>query len=111
MSVSFPSWSLNYALLTELLDIRVVVTAAEFPDPRVLSYDLLFQRVLRHLDLYGERFGNPYYLTTSKHSSAVESDYVVVFFVAGGRFAPGWSWVWKSYRSLHRKFVQARRRF
>ncbi|KAF8312119.1 Rho GTPase activation protein [Clavulina sp. PMI_390] len=68
------------------VDYEVVITAAEFPDPRVLSYDLLFQRVLRYLDLF------------------VESDYSVVFLVAGGKFAPGWSWVWKSYRSLNRKY-------
>lgn len=35
----------------------------------------------------------------------VESDYTVVFLVAGGRYAPGWNWVWKAYRSLHRKYV------
>lgn len=41
-------------LISPLMSLhRVVITAAEFPDPRYLSYDLLFQRVLRHLDLYG----------------------------------------------------------
>ncbi len=36
--------------------------------------------------------------------SAVESDYTVVFFAAGGRHTPGWNWVWKAYRSLSRKY-------
>ena len=37
-------------------------------------------------------------------SCAVESDYTVVFFAAGGRHTPGWNWVWKAYRSLSRKY-------
>ena len=41
-----------------------------------------------------------YWLT----SHAVESDYTVVFFAAGGRHTPGWNWVWKAYRSLSRKY-------
>lgn len=102
-SFSSPQRS-NYASLITNLDLSVVVTAAEFPDPRVLSYDLLFQRVLRHLDLYGgQRWFLSFYPPLT--SGTVESDYAVVFFVAGGRYAPGWSWVWKSYRSLHRKCV------
>lgn len=34
----------------------------------------------------------------------VESDYTVVFFAAGGKYTPGWNWVWKAYRSLSRKY-------
>lgn len=36
--------------------------------------------------------------------SLVESDYTVVFFAAGGKYTPGWNWVWKAYRSLSRKY-------
>lgn len=85
---------------------RVVITAAEFPDPRLLSYDLLFQRVLRHLDLYGMSTStSDSKLPSLERFCAVESDYTVVFLVAGGKYAPGWSWVWKSYRGLSRKCV------
>jgi len=34
----------------------------------------------------------------------VEADYTVIFFAAGARHNPGWSWVWKAYRSLNRKY-------
>jgi Rho GTPase-activating protein 1 len=34
----------------------------------------------------------------------VEADYTVVFLAAGGRYSPGWSWIWKAYRSLSRKY-------
>ncbi|KAG8977160.1 hypothetical protein FRC05_002157 [Tulasnella sp. 425] len=64
----------------------VVITAAALPDPRTISYDLLLVRILAHLDAY------------------VESDYTIVFLAAGGRYTPGWNWVWKAYRSLSRKY-------
>jgi len=35
---------------------------------------------------------------------AVEADYTLVFFAAGGNHAPSWNWVWKAYRSLNRKY-------
>lgn len=57
-----PLW-LDYALLIRNLNLSVVVTAAEFPDPRILSYDLLFQRVLRYLDMYGEQSEDACYPT------------------------------------------------
>ena len=34
----------------------------------------------------------------------VEADYTVVFFAAGAKHAPSWNWVWKTYRSLSRKY-------
>ncbi|KAL5501361.1 hypothetical protein ACEPAH_8621 [Sanghuangporus vaninii] len=68
------------------VDYEVVMNASAFPDPRVISYDLLLSRILSYLDLF------------------VESDYSVVFFAAGGRYAPSWNWVWKAYRSLSRKY-------
>ncbi|KAG8968694.1 hypothetical protein FRC03_006441 [Tulasnella sp. 419] len=64
----------------------VVITAAALPDPHEVSYDVLLQRLLLQLDLY------------------VENDYTVVFLTAGGRYTPGWNWVWKAYRSLNRKY-------
>ncbi|KIM28453.1 hypothetical protein M408DRAFT_329507 [Serendipita vermifera MAFF 305830] len=64
----------------------VVVTAAALPDPSHVNYDLLLQLILSYLDLY------------------VEADYCVVFLAAGGRYSPGWSWIWKAYRSLNRKY-------
>ncbi|KZT09163.1 Rho GTPase activation protein [Laetiporus sulphureus 93-53] len=64
----------------------VVMNASVLPDPREIDYDILLSRILSYLDLY------------------VESDYTVVFFAAGGRYTPGWSWVWKAYRSLSRKY-------
>ncbi|QRV77927.1 Rho GTPase-activating protein 1 [Ceratobasidium sp. AG-Ba] len=65
---------------------RVIVTAAAFPDPRQISYDILLSRILAYLDLY------------------VENDYVVVFLAAGGRHTPSWNWIWKAYRGLSRKY-------
>ncbi|KAG2123806.1 hypothetical protein DEU56DRAFT_828775 [Suillus clintonianus] len=64
----------------------VIISASALPDPQEVSYDLLLQRILSYLDLF------------------VESDYTVVFFAAGGRYAPHWNWVWKAYRSLSRKY-------
>ncbi|KAG1735182.1 hypothetical protein EDB19DRAFT_2026261 [Suillus lakei] len=64
----------------------VILNASALPDPQEVSYDLLLQRILSYLDLF------------------VESDYTVVFFAAGGRYAPNWNWVWKAYRSLSRKY-------
>ncbi|KAG0708429.1 hypothetical protein DFH29DRAFT_892451 [Suillus ampliporus] len=64
----------------------VILNASALPDPHEVSYDLLLQRILSYLDLF------------------VESDYTVVFFAAGGRYAPNWNWVWKAYRSLSRKY-------
>ncbi|KAH7885497.1 hypothetical protein F5I97DRAFT_1886063 [Phlebopus sp. FC_14] len=64
----------------------VIINASALPDPHEVSYDLLLTRILAYLDLY------------------VESDYTVVFFAAGGRYAPSWNWVWKAYRSLSRKY-------
>ncbi|CAE6487177.1 unnamed protein product [Rhizoctonia solani] len=64
----------------------VIVTAASFPDPRQISYDILLARIVAYLDLY------------------VENDYVVVFLAAGGRHTPSWNWIWKAYRSMSRKY-------
>ncbi|KIK80190.1 hypothetical protein PAXRUDRAFT_833676 [Paxillus rubicundulus Ve08.2h10] len=64
----------------------VIINASALPDPNEVSYDLLLSRILLYLDLY------------------VESDYTVVFFATGGRYAPSWNWVWKAYRSLSRKY-------
>lgn len=64
----------------------VILSSSALPDPQEVSYDLLLQRILSYLDLF------------------VESDYTVVFFAAGGRYAPSWNWVWKAYRSLSRKY-------
>lgn len=64
----------------------VVMTAAALPNPDHVDYDVLLQLILEYLDLY------------------VEADYCVVFLAAGGRFSPGWSWIWKAYRSLSRKY-------
>ncbi|KEP51997.1 Rho GTPase-activating-like protein [Rhizoctonia solani 123E] len=68
------------------VDYEVVVTAASFPDPRQISYDILLARIVAYLDLY------------------VENDYVVVFLAAGGRHTPSWNWIWKAYRSMSRKY-------
>ncbi|CAE6442332.1 unnamed protein product [Rhizoctonia solani] len=64
----------------------VIVTAASFPDPRQISYDILLSRIIAYLDLY------------------VENDYIVVFLAAGGRHTPSWNWIWKAYRSMSRKY-------
>ncbi|KAG8214398.1 Rho GTPase-activating protein [Butyriboletus roseoflavus] len=64
----------------------VIISASALPDPHQVSYDILISRILSYLDLY------------------VESDYTVVFFAAGGRHAPSWNWVWRTYRSLSRKY-------
>ncbi|SJL07966.1 uncharacterized protein ARMOST_11324 [Armillaria ostoyae] len=64
----------------------VVLNASALPDPRDVNYDLLLSRILSYLNLY------------------VEADYTVIFFAAGGKYTPGWNWVWKAYRSLSRKY-------
>lgn len=98
---------------------RVVMNASALPDPKEVSYDLLLsyacpfhtepvlfaelglcRRVLSYLNLYGKCF---FVIKSSMLNNiclAVESDYTVVFFAAGGRHTPGWNWVWKAYRSL-----------
>ncbi|KAH0831853.1 Rho GTPase activation protein, partial [Lanmaoa asiatica] len=68
------------------VDYEVIVSASALPDPREVSYDILLSCV------------------ATCSSPAVESDYTVVFFAAGGRHAPSWNWVWKAYRSLSRKY-------
>ncbi|KAG8823480.1 hypothetical protein FRC19_003733 [Serendipita sp. 401] len=52
----------------------------------IFNGGLDFEHILSYLDLY------------------VEADYTVVFLAAGGRYSPGWSWIWKAYRSLSRKY-------
>ncbi|KAG8794528.1 hypothetical protein FRC17_008281, partial [Serendipita sp. 399] len=64
----------------------VIITAAALPNPSHVDYDVLLRHILSYLDLY------------------VEADYCVVFLAAGGRYSPGWSWIWKAYRSLSRKY-------
>ncbi|KAF8626759.1 hypothetical protein AX15_004708 [Amanita polypyramis BW_CC] len=64
----------------------LVINASALPDPQQFLYDILLARILAYLNLY------------------VESDYTLVFFAAGGRYTPGWNWVWKAYRSLSRKY-------
>ena len=62
----------------------------------------IFRRILGYLNLYGMQ--SHILHTESTELFLVESDYTVVFFAAGGRYTPGWNWVWKAYRSLSRKY-------
>ena len=55
-----------------------------------------------HPSLYNSQITRSNMVLVSLH--AVEADYTVVFFAAGGKHAPSWNWVWKAYRSLNRKY-------
>jgi len=56
------------------------------PDPKLVSYDLLLSRIIEYFDQFAE------------------SDYTVVLFAAGSRYQVPWTWLWKAYRNLGRKF-------
>lgn len=64
----------------------VVLAACCLPDPSEVDYDALLDRIMDTLDLF------------------VENDYTVVYFAAGGHHRPGWSWIWRAYRRLDRRF-------
>ncbi|KAI8821089.1 Rho GTPase activation protein [Fimicolochytrium jonesii] len=57
-----------------------------FPDPRAANYDDLLKLLLQRLD------------------EVVESDYVLVFFAAGSQYQPGWSFLYRAYSLLGRKY-------
>ncbi|PWN46910.1 hypothetical protein IE53DRAFT_390949 [Violaceomyces palustris] len=64
----------------------VVLAACCLPDPREVDYDFLLDRIMAVMDLF------------------VENDYCIIYFAGGGKHRPGWSWIWKAYRRLGRKF-------
>ncbi|CAG8545146.1 12996_t:CDS:2 [Funneliformis caledonium] len=64
----------------------VILCACNLPDPTEVDYDKILSRILLKLDLF------------------VESDYTVVLFIGGAKHNPGWSWMFKAYKSLSRKY-------
>ncbi|KAG8714124.1 hypothetical protein FRC08_012339 [Ceratobasidium sp. 394] len=100
----------------------VIVTAAGFPDPRQISYDILLSYapiltycyVSYELNLAGASLRTStcmvdtpaIYVLAARliPTSLVENDYIVVFFAADGRHTPSWNWIWKAYRGLSRKY-------
>lgn len=100
----------------------VVITAAALPNPTIVDYDVLLQYVrlaaaryrtltfvyqinivvpgpIRYIHL-----STSLVLSTYLPLNTVEADYTVVFLAAGGKHSPGWSWIWRAYRSLSRKY-------
>ncbi|GAC93215.1 hypothetical protein PHSY_000778 [Pseudozyma hubeiensis SY62] len=64
----------------------VVLAACCLPSPAEVDYDALLDRIMDTLDLF------------------VENDYTVIYFNAGGSHRPGWSWLWRAYQRLDRRF-------
>ncbi|KAI8053364.1 divergent CRAL/TRIO domain-containing protein [Syncephalis plumigaleata] len=64
----------------------IVFFACNLPDPQRADYDLLLTQILSRLDHF------------------VENDYTVVLFSGGARYRPGWSWLFKAYNQLGRKY-------
>ncbi|KAG0244392.1 hypothetical protein BGX31_009221 [Mortierella sp. GBA43] len=62
----------------------VVICACNLPDPNVVDYDTILRDVLAQLEQF------------------VENDYTVVLFSGGARYRPGWTWLFRAYRSLGR---------
>ncbi|RKP09251.1 Rho GTPase activation protein, partial [Thamnocephalis sphaerospora] len=60
----------------------LIFCACHLPDPQTADYDVL----LEYLDQF------------------VENDYTVVLFSGGARFRPGWSWLFRAYNQLGRKY-------
>ncbi|CAG8444995.1 10292_t:CDS:2 [Diversispora eburnea] len=63
----------------------VIICACNLPDPKEVDYNRILERILLKLDLF------------------VESDYTVVLFAGGAKHNPGWSWMFRAYKSLGRK--------
>nr|CAG8551265.1 15293_t:CDS:2 [Entrophospora candida] len=66
----------------------VIICACNLPDPAEVGYDRILSRILYKLDLF------------------VESDYTVVLFTGGAKHKPGWTWMFKAYKSLSRNLSQ-----
>ncbi|KAL7748031.1 hypothetical protein RI367_006577 [Sorochytrium milnesiophthora] len=64
----------------------LVFCASHLPDPKQYNYDAILSIVLSTLDDF------------------VESDYVVVMFTAAAEHRPGWTWMFKAYNALGRKY-------
>ncbi|KAL9940690.1 hypothetical protein V8E36_000178 [Tilletia maclaganii] len=64
----------------------VVLASCGIPDPREVDHDALFDRIMMTMELF------------------VETDYTLIYFASGGKHAVRWSWIWKTYRRIGRKF-------
>ncbi|KAK0550624.1 hypothetical protein OC845_002579 [Tilletia horrida] len=64
----------------------VVLAGCGIPDPREVDHDALFDRIMSTMELF------------------VETDYTLIYFASGGKHALRWSWIWKTYRRIGRKF-------
>ena len=98
------------------------MSLSALPDPNEVNYDLLLScvyqtccpdyhlfkrsssRVLTYLNLYGMIIWSNSHYSAAHANEAVESDYTVVLFAAGGGHTPPRNWMWKAYRGLSRKY-------
>ncbi|KAE8222937.1 hypothetical protein CF319_g3949 [Tilletia indica] len=64
----------------------VVLASCGIPDPKEVDHDALFDRIMTTMELF------------------VETDYTLIYFASGGKHAVRWSWIWKTYRRIGRKF-------
>ncbi|KAJ1974698.1 hypothetical protein H4R35_003490 [Dimargaris xerosporica] len=64
----------------------LVFCACNFLSTRDVDYDKVLIMILNKLDEF------------------VENDYTVVLFASGAKHRPGWTWLFKAYRSLSRKY-------
>ncbi|KAI8811246.1 Rho GTPase activation protein [Cladochytrium replicatum] len=64
----------------------LVFYACHLPNPKNTDYDKLLSLLVQRLDQY------------------VENDYVIVFFCAGSKYQPSWSWLFGAYNTLGRKY-------
>ncbi|KAI9594140.1 Rho GTPase activation protein [Syncephalis fuscata] len=98
--VVFPDHLENEQVLKEFVDSSVIYQAGNdyegrpmivffachLPDPQRANYDLVLDHILAKLDQY------------------VENDYTTILFSGGARYRPGWSWLFKAYNQLGRKY-------
>ncbi|KAF9164663.1 hypothetical protein DFQ27_009268 [Actinomortierella ambigua] len=64
----------------------VVLCACNLPDPSKVDYDVLLRVILAQLEHF------------------VENDYTVVMFAGGAVHRPSWTWLFKAYRGLNRRY-------
>jgi len=87
----------------------LVFAAANLPDPKVVSYDVLLKYssfyifMCYSLNTFFTSFIDLCSYLTSQLDLVVESDYVVVLFYHGMVHRPSWSWLKETYSVLTRK--------
>ncbi|KAJ3411867.1 hypothetical protein HDV05_001549 [Chytridiales sp. JEL 0842] len=64
----------------------LIFYSLHMPDPKRVNYDTLLSLIMTRLD------------------SFVENDYTLVLFSSGAKHQPSWSWLYKAYQGLGRKY-------